>query len=164
MEGHYLLTSTHSVVAAGAARLAIFIQQTNSKYQMKFAKGGVPNNSTDPYLNADGIGHLTTEIYWSMIEMGISVVAACLPAIWPLLGKASLESMVHTVRSMFSLESMTRSAPGRSRDETGANGKNDGERGSESFGPHERSSEGLDEASVKGFKVGTIPMRDLEAQ
>lgn len=135
------------VVAAGAARLAIFIQQTNN-----------------PYLNADGIGHLTTEIYWSMIEMGISVVAACLPAIWPLLGKASLESMVHTVRSMFSLESMTRSAPGRSRDETGANGKNDGERGSESFGPHERSSEGLDEASVKGFKVGTIPMRDLEAQ
>lgn len=42
------------------------------------------HKSVDPYLNADGIGHLTTEIYWSMIEMGISVVAACLPTMRPL--------------------------------------------------------------------------------
>ena len=60
----------------------------------------------DPYLNADGIGHLTTEIYWSMIEMGISVVAACLPTLAPLVGdKSPLEGVIRSVRSILSLGS-----------------------------------------------------------
>ncbi|KAI1758776.1 hypothetical protein GGR53DRAFT_205421 [Hypoxylon sp. FL1150] len=133
------------VIAAGAVRLAIFIQQTNN-----------------PYLNADGIGHLTTEIYWSMIEMGISVVAACLPAIWPLLSKVSLESMVHTVRSMFSLESLAQSASSRSRGKPGANGGDDSERGLEGSGSYERFAGGLDKASTQDSKVYAIPMQDLE--
>ncbi|TVY83828.1 hypothetical protein LSUE1_G001333 [Lachnellula suecica] len=78
------------VVGAGIARLVIFIRQTNN-----------------PYLNADGIGHLTTEIWWSMLEMGISVVAACLPTIRPLFGKLLPESIIHSLRSMFSLESLS---------------------------------------------------------
>ncbi|KAI1382875.1 uncharacterized protein F4822DRAFT_435250 [Hypoxylon trugodes] len=132
------------VIAAGAARLAIFVKQTNN-----------------PYQNADGIGHLTTEIYWSMIEMGISVVAACLPAIWPLISKISLESMVHTVRSMFSLESIAQSASSRSRRQMSTNERNDNERGS---GPYERFSGGSDKTSTKDPKIDMIPMRDIEAQ
>lgn len=139
------------VVAAGAARLAIFIQQTNS-----------------PYQNADGIGHLTTEIYWSMIEMGVSVVAACLPAIWPLLSKVSLESMVHTIRSMLSLESLVSSSSRRSRRKTGENSRNGGEGGSEGSsdgsGLYESISGELDKVSTKNSRINTVPMRDIEAQ
>ncbi|KAI9666608.1 MAG: hypothetical protein M1821_004544 [Bathelium mastoideum] len=89
-------------VAAGVARLVIFIQQTKN-----------------PYLNADGIGHLTTEIYWSMIEMGISVVAACLPTMKPLFGKLSPENVLNSFRSMFPLRSRTSLTSSRSREANG---------------------------------------------
>ncbi|KAJ8110467.1 hypothetical protein ONZ43_g5862 [Nemania bipapillata] len=56
--------------------------------------------------NADGIGHLTTLMVWSMIEMSIAVIAGCLPTIWPLLHQISLENMVYTLRSALSLESL----------------------------------------------------------
>ncbi|KAI1076112.1 hypothetical protein F5B20DRAFT_594319 [Whalleya microplaca] len=122
-------------VAAGVARLVIFIQQTNN-----------------PYQNADGIGHLTTEIYWSMLEMGISVVAACLPTIWPLASNVSLESMVHTIRSMLSLESLTPSAV------RGSRRKPEGAQGSDF--EHSRSYEGFsgdsDRISAKGPVVGAV--------
>ncbi|OTB01691.1 hypothetical protein M426DRAFT_14305 [Hypoxylon sp. CI-4A] len=124
------------VIAAGSARLAIFIRQTNN-----------------PYQNADGIGHLTTEIYWSMIEMGISVLAACLPTIWPLLGKVSLESMVRTVRSMLSLESL---APADHE-----NGRGDKRGGSESPGSHQNEDFTRESTKVAATKDGNI---DLEAR
>lgn len=60
----------------------------------------------DAYLNADGIGHLTTEIWWSMIEMGISVIAACLSTIRPLFGDFQPDRIIHSIRSMFSLQSL----------------------------------------------------------
>lgn len=41
-----------------------------------------------------------------MIEMGIAIIAGCLPTIWPLLSKVSLENMVRTVRSVLSIESL----------------------------------------------------------
>ena len=66
----------------------------------------VTNFKIDPYLNADSIGHLTTEIWWSMIEMSISVVAACLPTLRPIFGKLSPERIVQSIRSMFSLQSL----------------------------------------------------------
>lgn len=61
----------------------------------------------DPYQNADGIGHLTTEIWWSMIEMGISVVAACLPTIGPFFGNLLPERVIQSIRSIFSLQSFS---------------------------------------------------------
>lgn len=76
-------------------------------------------------------------IFYSMIEMGIAVVAGCLPTIWPLVNKISLESMVRTLRSALSLESL-RESLGRasvSRDRSGAerskwhgSGEDDGSR------------------------------------
>ncbi|KAI0485071.1 hypothetical protein GGR56DRAFT_616728 [Xylariaceae sp. FL0804] len=133
------------VIGAGIARLVIFIQQTN-----------------DPYQNADGIGHLTTEMYWSMIEMGISVVAACLPAIWPLFGRVSLESMVHTVRSMLSLESLTpsgnRGSGERSRDGMDSDG------GSQQSGPYKRIHERMGEDVAGDSHIEAIPLGELEAQ
>lgn len=43
---------------------------------------------------------------WSMIEIGIAVVAGCLPTIWPLISKMSLEDMMRTLKSVLSLESL----------------------------------------------------------
>lgn len=48
-------------------------------------------------------------MFYSMIEMGIAVVAGCLPTIWPLVNKISLENMVRSVRSALSLESLRES-------------------------------------------------------
>lgn len=78
------------------------------------------NRNQDPYLNADGIGHLTTEIWWSMIEMGISIVAACLPTIRPLFGKLSPDRILHSIRSMFSLQSLTSLTPSARRRAAGS--------------------------------------------
>lgn len=72
---------------------------------------------------ADGIGILTTMMFWSMIEMGVAVVAGCLPAIWPLVSNASLEGMLRTVRNVLSLESLRGSL---SKGATRAKSKSDG--------------------------------------
>jgi len=101
-----ICSSVYSVVGAGIARLVIFIRQTNSTCLFQSFNTS-SNYSIDPYLNADGIGHLTTEIWWSMLEMGISVVAACLPTIRPLFGNLLPERIIHSIRSIFSLESLS---------------------------------------------------------
>lgn len=78
-------------------------------------------------------------MFWSMIEMGIAVIAGCLPTIWPLISKVSLENMVRTVRSVFSIESL-RESLGRER--SGADGaKLDGN--SENSGPYMQFSDGI---------------------
>ena len=60
------------------------------------------------YLFADFlIGHLTAEMYWSMIEMGLCVVAACLPTMRPIFGEPSAEKLFKSFRSIFSLPSMS---------------------------------------------------------
>ncbi|KAK3318819.1 hypothetical protein B0H66DRAFT_622940 [Apodospora peruviana] len=79
-------------IGTGLARLVIFVQQTTNYLQI-----------------ADGIGLLTTLMVWSMVEMGIAVLAGCLPTIWPLISKISLEDMLRTVRSVLSLHSITTS-------------------------------------------------------
>ncbi|KAI2629786.1 hypothetical protein GGR54DRAFT_650075 [Hypoxylon sp. NC1633] len=76
-------------IATGIARLVVYI-----------------NQSLDFKKNADGIGHLTTLMVWSMIEMSIAVIAGCLPPIWPLISQISLEDMARTLRSVMSLESL----------------------------------------------------------
>lgn len=42
-------------------------------------------------------------MFWAMIEMGIAVVAGCLPTIWPLISRISLESLIRSVRRALSL-------------------------------------------------------------
>ncbi len=51
-------------------------------------------------------------MFWSMIEMGIAVVAGCLPTIWPLISNISLDDMMRTVRSVLSLDSLRSAASG----------------------------------------------------
>lgn len=42
-------------------------------------------------------------MYWSMIELGLSIVAACLPTLRPLFGRSSIESWRKSIRSYFTL-------------------------------------------------------------
>ncbi|KAI0424135.1 hypothetical protein F5Y09DRAFT_353752 [Xylaria sp. FL1042] len=76
-------------ISTGIARLVVYV-----------------NQSQDFKKNADGIGHLTTLMVWSMVEMSIAVIAGCLPTIWPLVNRISLEGMMQTLRSALSLESL----------------------------------------------------------
>ncbi|PSR76353.1 hypothetical protein BD289DRAFT_378721, partial [Coniella lustricola] len=76
-------------IATGIVRNVIYLKQ-----------------AANPYQNADGIGHLTTMMFWSMIEMGIAILAGCLPTICAIISKVSIENMVRSVRSVISLESL----------------------------------------------------------
>jgi hypothetical protein len=51
-------------------------------------------------------------LFWPMIEMGVAMVAACLPTLRPLFYGVSLESIINSVRSMISLQSI-RSGSGK---------------------------------------------------
>ena len=53
------------------------------------------------------IGHLTAEMFWSMIEMGLSVVAACLPTLRPIAKKIKPGYFRSTFWSIFSRESVS---------------------------------------------------------
>ncbi|KAI1126437.1 hypothetical protein F5Y10DRAFT_244750 [Nemania abortiva] len=96
LSGVFLLGAIE--ISTGIARLVVYI-----------------NQSQDFKKNADGIGHLTTLMVWSMVEMGIAVIAGCLPTIWPLVNQISLENIRYTLRSAISLQSLQRSTrPGHS--------------------------------------------------
>lgn len=49
---------------------------------------------------------VSTIVLWSMVEAGLAVIAACLPTLRFLVGKISLDSMMNSVRSAFSLRSI----------------------------------------------------------
>ena len=55
---------------------------------------------------------ISTIFYWYMIEAGVSLIAACLPSLRFLFANKSLQSIVHSVRSVISL----RSTPKRRND------------------------------------------------
>lgn len=46
-------------------------------------------------------------MYWSMIELGISITAACLPTLQPLFGKSSPKGLSNALRGFFSLHSFS---------------------------------------------------------
>ena len=49
---------------------------------------------------------ITQVLYWSMIESGLALVAACLPTLRFLFGNFSPESLIRSIRSVMSLESL----------------------------------------------------------
>ena len=54
---------------------------------------------------------LTVALYWSLLECGLALIAACLPTLSYLFTRLNLQSAVDSVRSVFSLASL-RSSPG----------------------------------------------------
>ncbi|KAI1440008.1 hypothetical protein F5Y02DRAFT_32223 [Annulohypoxylon stygium] len=78
-------------IGAAAARLAIYMTQI--KY------------SLDPTMDENK--SVSTVLYWSMIEAGLSLIAACLPVTQHLFRGQSIGSVVASVRSAISLPSLT---------------------------------------------------------
>ena len=48
-------------------------------------------------------------MFWGMLEMGVAMVAVCLPTLRPLVHTWSLESIIHSVLSVLSLNSRNKS-------------------------------------------------------
>lgn len=66
------------------------------------------------------IGIVSILMFWGMTEVGVGIVAVNLPTLRPLIRDISLKSVVNSVRSALSLNSMgsaLRSALGRSRED-----------------------------------------------
>jgi hypothetical protein len=78
---------------ASAARIYIFVSSVK--------------RSLDPTLDENL--SVSTVIYWSMIEAGLSLIAVCLPTAQNIFRGHSLGSVVNSVRSAISLPSITRS-------------------------------------------------------
>jgi len=76
--------------AAGTARLVIVAQD-------------IYETTTG---SRDVRGVETNAMVWSYVEVGVGVVAACLPTIRPILNRRTPESIVNSVRSKISLNSM----------------------------------------------------------
>ncbi|KAB8302374.1 hypothetical protein EYC80_005800 [Monilinia laxa] len=91
-------------IAASIIRMIVFIQATAHS----------PTNRPPPVICTSGL-------YWSMIESGLGVIAACLPAQYGLLNTKGVQSIVASVQSAISLRSM-RSSSQHPINENGANG------------------------------------------
>ena len=48
---------------------------------------------------------LTANLYWSMVESGVALIAVCLPTFRALLGKAAPEGILQSFRRIFTLHS-----------------------------------------------------------
>ena len=67
-------------------------------------------------------GDNTNILVWSLVETGAAIIGACLPTLRPLLQHYSPESMIGSLRSVFSLRSQSRSAKRQGYDETALQG------------------------------------------
>ncbi|KAL6715461.1 hypothetical protein ACLMJK_006422 [Lecanora helva] len=56
--------------------------------------------------NGQNTVQTATFLYWTMLEQGLATVVACLPTLQVLFSLKSLESVVHSVRSALSLDSI----------------------------------------------------------
>jgi len=50
--------------------------------------------------NPDQIGVQTTIVYWSMLEIGLSILAACLPTFWPLIARRPTPKIGYYLRTL----------------------------------------------------------------
>ena len=53
----------------------------------------------------DSVGFYTTIVFWSMLEMGLSIIAACLPTLGPIFHDLSAEKLGQRMRSFLALRS-----------------------------------------------------------
>ncbi|MCJ1440998.1 MAG: hypothetical protein MMC23_001484 [Stictis urceolatum] len=77
-----------AAVGALVARLVLYVEV------LRGIAAGVQRNK-----NLD----ITTPLWWSMLEVGLALIAACLPTLTYLFRGLSLQLVVHSIRSVFSL-------------------------------------------------------------
>ncbi|KAG8526997.1 uncharacterized protein KY384_008426 [Bacidia gigantensis] len=116
-----------SAIAASIARLVLYVQLEKAA----LAQEEVDQNPQKPGLSFP-TEVLTLSMYWSTLESGLAIIAACLPSLSSLFTAKSLQSAVHSVRSVLSLRSSQGSSKGSSRRDGTANAYADLERSSSS--------------------------------
>ena len=71
------------------------------------------------------MGIVSLLIFWSMLELGVAMIAICLPTLRPVFRAVSLESMLRSIRSLVSLSGTSkssRSAQSKQSNESGSDG------------------------------------------
>jgi len=95
-----------AAIGASIARMVLYIQ---------ILSGVTKDEAIDPNLE------LTVGLWWSLLEVGLSLIAACLPTLSFLFKRMSLESALRSVRSVFSIHSSQHSSKVTTRNDTGHN-------------------------------------------
>lgn len=101
-------------------------------------------------------------MYWSMIELGLSIIAACLPTLRPLLGEWSLQGYYKFLRSYITLRSKS-SSTRRNRSSELESEKSE-DLGKELEGSSNSSQVGILPPNVARMATNVYPMKDVEAQ
>lgn len=100
-------------IACGITRMALFGVILGPALFSQAEVGGVPSD--------DDIGIVSILMFWGMLEIGIAMVAACLPVLRPLFQGLSPESIIRSLRSQLPLKSagsskqISHNAKGRAR-------------------------------------------------
>ena len=82
-------------------------------------------------LATDDIGVVSLLLFWGMLELGVGMIAICLPAFRPLFAGWSPESILRSIRSVITLRS-TSSSRSSTKASTGRSNKGRHRLGSES--------------------------------
>lgn len=98
----------HRSIAASIARLVLYVQLVQAALAMQAvdqnrttAFASIPQARLTVLNRSTHVVHL----FWSTLEVGLAVIAACLPALSSLFTATSLQSAVRSVRSILSLHS-----------------------------------------------------------
>ncbi|KAL8651412.1 MAG: hypothetical protein Q9226_004719 [Calogaya cf. arnoldii] len=97
VSGIFLLGA--SAVGASIARLILYVQ----------ILGAITAG-----IDVDHNLFLTVSYYWCLLEAGLSLIAACLPPMSYLFTRTSINSVIHSIRSALSLESLRWSSQSKS--------------------------------------------------
>ena len=101
-----MLTKSFSSIIAAIIKVVVSFEITNAGLN-----SNVDPDRLFPYFLIMSSAYyilvtVSTILYWSMIEAGLAIIAVCLPTLQFLARKASIDSMLHSLRSAFSLKSM----------------------------------------------------------
>ena len=172
----------HRAVAAGLARVVIYQSQLAGKLRLlpllvvgpvltqivsqtasRFRKASVrPLRHTLSQHLLYLLVLITTWIYWSMIELGLSITAACLPTLRPLLQGSSVQGWYKGLQSYLKVLSKSSSTRPKKLSTFDAGPSTDPHKDLEQ---HSNSSQvGILPSNVAQITTNIYPLHDLEAQ
>ncbi|MCJ1245345.1 hypothetical protein MMC30_002549 [Trapelia coarctata] len=104
-----MVWALHMAIQSKIAVIGVFLVGTLA-LAASIAKMGITIAvATNLFSPDDEDPIITAILYWSMIEIGIGVIVACLPSLWPLIRRLSPSSMPSKFRSAFSFSFSARS-------------------------------------------------------
>ena len=130
----------HRAIACGITRMVIFIEVLVPPRMCRYSALTKPfvtanlsvlaNARVAGLLATDDIGVVSLLLFWGMVELGVGMIAICLPTLRPLFRGWSPESIIRSIRSALSLRSIH--SGGSSARSTGRPAKDVQQVGSES--------------------------------